>query len=274
MTKNLLSIYKITRENNVLVEFSADDCVVKDKNSQEILLRGFLQNGLYQLAIPLRTSVSSPGEFNTQAHGYQTSLQSSLSSESTSFLQPCNSSIVSDKKSDVNKDVLLWHRRLGHPHAPILSSVMEQLHVKPSNANKINFCEACQFGKLHQNVFPSSTTKSTKPFELVHADVWGPSPIVSSTGFRYYLLFVDDFTRYSWIYPFKFQSEVASIVMQFHKLVEQQFDTKVRIFQSDWGGEFRNLVTYFASQGIHFRHPCPPRSGRERLRLPRTLMLA
>lgn len=97
----------------------------------------------------------------------------------------------------MNKATMLWHWHLGHPHAYLLKSIMDHLHVPFTERNKVEFCETCQFGKLHQGSFPSSPTKSTSPFELILADVWGSTPISYSTGFSYYLLFVDDFSRYS-----------------------------------------------------------------------------
>ena len=59
--------------------------------------------------------------------------------------------------------------------------------------------------------FTSVEHFSTHCFDIIHTDVWGPSPILSNLGFRYFLLFVDDFTRYSWIFPLKNKSDVFSI---------------------------------------------------------------
>jgi hypothetical protein len=53
---------------------------------------------------------------------------------------------------------------------------------------------------MHKLPFVHSQFQSTQPLELVHSDVWGPAPISSSNGYKYYLLFVDDFSRYSWLF--------------------------------------------------------------------------
>lgn len=66
---------------------------------------------------------------------------------------------------------LLWHRRLGHPHSSVLKSLVVEMNVTDGIINKIQFCEACQYGKLHQSSLPISNSRSHEPFELVFADV-------------------------------------------------------------------------------------------------------
>lgn len=75
--------------------------------------------------------------------------------------------------------------------------------------------------------------KSTKPLELIHSDVWGPAPILSHFGFSYYLIFIDDFSKYTWLFPLKQKSDVLSIFAEFHIKVEKQFSEKILSFQSD-----------------------------------------
>jgi histone deacetylase 1/2 len=66
--------------------------------------------------------------------------------------------------------------------------------------------------------------------------VWGPAP--SSVGrFTYYVSFIDDFSKFSWIYLLKKKSDVFQIFQNFQKLVERQFDKKILVVQSDWGGD-------------------------------------
>lgn len=68
------------------------------------------------------------------------------------------------------------------------------------------------------------------------------SPIPSSLGCRYYVIFIDDFTRFSWIYPLRAKSEVYSKFCVFQQLVENLFDAKIKMFQSDGGREFDNSM--------------------------------
>lgn len=109
----------------------------------------------------------------------------------------------------------------------------------------LKFCDACKQGKLHQHPHISQPTKTTKAFQLIHSDLWGPSYMCSAQGFKYYISFVDDFTRYTWIYPMSTKSETTSLVKYFLKMIHCQFQTSVQGFQCEWGGEFRPLESLF-----------------------------
>lgn len=106
---------------------------------------------------------------------------------------------------------------------------------------------------MHQKAHTSQTIKTITPFQLVHSDLWGPAFTYSSQGFKYYIHFVDGFTGFTWIFPLTIKSEAASIVKRFVTMVQCQFNTTIKAFQSDWG----EGVSHFQSLGIHFQHPCP-----------------
>lgn len=90
----------------------------------------------------------------------------------------------------------LWHRRLGHPNPAVLASMLSEFTI-PCNRDSHNsvFCESCQLGKHVRLPFSSSSSCSTYPFELIHCDLW-TSPIASVSGFKYYLVILDDFTHF------------------------------------------------------------------------------
>jgi len=98
--------------------------------------------------------------------------------------------------------------------------------------------------------------KSTRPLELIYSDVWGHAPIRSLDGFVYYVIFIDHFSKYIWLYPMKFKSDVFSIFGQFKSLVEKFFNLPIISFYSDNGGEFIKLKPLLATHGIsHFTSP-------------------
>jgi hypothetical protein len=91
----------------------------------------------------------------------------------------------------------------------------------------------------------------------VFSDVWGPAPVQSSLGHKYFPIFVDDFIRFTWIYFMKNKSDVYSIFIQFEALISHQFQQKILAFHSDWGGEYKKLHSYFLKTGIKHRIACP-----------------
>jgi len=150
-----------------------------------------------------------------------------------------------------------WHKRLGHPVFRIVHRVLSKFKL-PVISNKADpFCSACAQAKGHQLPFYPFISKVCKPLQLIHSDVWGPSPTISVNGNRYYVSFIDVFTRYTWVFPIQAKSDVMSTFLKFQVMVERLLNHKIISVQSDWGGEYRNLHTYFQSVGIIHRLSCP-----------------
>lgn len=170
------------------------------------------------------------------------------------------SSSVSGSTVLVSSDssAMLWHRRLGHPSPPLFHALINQLSLPISKSVMLN-CSCCNMAKSHKLQFPLSISKTTAPFQLVHMDVWGPAPIPSNKGFRYYLLVIDDFSRYSWLFPVHYKSEVKQKIAEFKSYVSTQFHTSIKIVRSDNGGEFVNhfLLHLFLSTGVLHQTSCP-----------------
>lgn len=76
-------------------------------------------------------------------------------------------------------------------------------------------CSSCLQGKLAHLLLASIEHKSTTPFEIIHSNVWGPALVLSSLDHRYIVLFVDDFSRYTWVYFLKNKSEIYSTFLKF-----------------------------------------------------------
>ena len=102
-------------------------------------------------------------------------------------------------------------------------------------------CEGCQYGKAHRLPFDRSITRSKVPLERIHSDLFGPTRTPSYSGFNYMLLFVDDFTRFTWVYFVKNKSDVFAKFQEFKDTVENSFNKKIKkihILRTDNGGEF------------------------------------
>ena len=102
------------------------------------------------------------------------------------------------------------------------------------SVSKDNFnCTSYQLGKQPDLPFNNNESISNSIFELIYFDVWRPSLVTSIGGFRYFVVFIDDYSRYNWIFPMKFRSELLPIYNNFAKMVEIQFSKHIKNFQSD-----------------------------------------
>jgi histone deacetylase 1/2 len=193
VTRSLLSVPKLTYDNNVFCEFHPFDLFVKDRATRDILLSGRLCQGLYRLESPRASQVFS---------GVRTS-----SSQ--------------------------WHARFGHPATPIVRHILHrhELPSLPSNKDPA-VCDACQQGKSHQLSFSSSSREVKNPLEIVFSDVWGPAD-VSVSGHKYYVSFIDAYSRFTWLYLIKRKSDVFNVFIQFQNHGERLLNHKIVHVQSD-----------------------------------------
>lgn len=69
--------------------------------------------------------------------------------------------------------------------------------------------------------------------------MWGLAPMLSSVGFRYYIPFIDDFSRYVWIYPLRLKIDTVAAFEHFVKLIKTQFNSGIKPLQPENGGEYK-----------------------------------
>ena len=177
-------------------------------------------------------------------------------------------------------DSLLWHCRLGHPSFIKLKETLPWLTLSEFH------CESCELGKHHRSSYPSRTGPPThRPFDLVHCDVWGPASHPSPTGGKYYMVFVDDYTRASWTYILTSRKEVLSRVQHFLLEIITQYETVVKVLRTDNALEFtqKAIEELCLAHDIVHQTTCPytsqqngvaERKHRHLLDMVRTLLLA
>ena len=220
--KNLASMSRLTSDNNVFFETHPTYFFIKDRATKELIHHGRCIGGLY----PITSRV-----FDRKRH--------------------CQ--VYSAIKPSLAK----WHQRLGHPSPNVVKQVVNKGNLSLSRSPESeSVCEACQCAKSHQLPYPLSNSVSHAPLELIFSDVCGHAR--DSFGRKkYYVSFIDDYSKFTWIYLLKFKSEVFSVFQEFQKLVERQFDRKILAVQSDWGGEYEKLNSFFRSVGIIHHVSCP-----------------
>ena len=114
-------------------------------------------------------------------------------------------------------------------------------------------CEGCIFGKQHRETFPVRTSyRACTPLEIVHFDICGPMHTSSISGCKYFLTFIDDYSRKTWVYFLKHKSDAFSYFQQFKALVENQSGHRIKILRTDKGGEYvsNEFLKFCKTHGI------------------------
>ena len=95
----------------------------------------------------------------------------------------------------------LWHRRLGHLHHGALN-IMQQIStgLPKAKLEQVDTCKGCTLGKYAKYSFHDRDNQAEAILERVHTDVCGPFSIAPIVNQRYYVIFIDDYSRKCWIY--------------------------------------------------------------------------
>jgi len=146
----------------------------------------------------------------------------------------------------------LWHSSLGHPSNERLCL----LHKKYSYivAKNPDTCDVCHRSKQRKLLFPLSTYRTLKPFDLMHIDIWGPCS-TSINGFKYFLTIVDGCTRYTWLIHIIAKSETRKHVSDFVTYIHTQFQTIIKVIRTDNGSEFL-MHAFYTKYGIIHQTSC------------------
>jgi hypothetical protein len=203
--KNLISVSTIT-DQNLKVEFFKNYCIVKDLlNHFQTTTTRVRAGGLYKLDVT-----------STTHHAL------------TSIAMPTD---------------ILWNQRYGHiNHLDLLllqkNNMVEGL---PMLKNEKVACDGCALGKMHRDEFPSNLDKKKRDvLDLVHTDICGPMQTRSLEGAFYFLLVIDDCTRYTWVYFLRQKIDVFKYFKEFKTMVEKQTGKSIKILRSYQGREYKS----------------------------------
>jgi transposase InsO family protein len=218
---NLMSVYRLAKDNKLGCWFDEHDCLIQDFARTKVLLTGKQVNGLHYFGRPTSGSFA------------------------------CKSSV-----NPSLTETKLWHSRMGHPSFHVLNVLKHDLDLKDNSLDIP--CEICQRAKKTRNPFPTSNHKSLCVGELVHLDLWGPFKVTSREGFKFFLTIVDDYSRAVWVYLLKSKDEVFFNIQCFIKLLKNQFNKDIKCFRTDNGTEFVNnqLDTFLKVNGILHQTSC------------------
>ena len=121
-------------------------------------------------------------------------------------------------------------------------------------------CSGCVLGKHHRDSFEKCASwHASAHLQLVHSDLCGPLPVVSFSGYKYFLTFIDDLSRHTWVYFLKLKSEVFNMFLAFKAIVEKQSGHQILNLRSDNGREYVNnkFINFCTENGIQMQHIVP-----------------
>nr|GEZ35203.1 retrovirus-related Pol polyprotein from transposon TNT 1-94 [Tanacetum cinerariifolium] len=145
---------------------------------------------------------------------------------------------VGMKHSMVNESyAFLWHKRLGHISKERLQRLVKNEIQLNLDFTDFGLCMECIKGKQTKHS-KKGATRSMDLLEIIHTDIFRPFDTPSFTGKKYFITFIDDFSRYRYVYLLHEKSQYINALVVFVNEVERQLDIKVKIVRSDRGGEY------------------------------------
>ena len=140
-----------------------------------------------------------------------------------------------------NKTAELWHMRLSHVSYIKLDMMMRKSMLKGLPQLEVRtymVYASCQYGKAHQLSYEESKFKAKEPLKLIHFDVFGPVKQASIGGMRYMVTFIDDFSRYLWVFFMEEKYETLSKFKEFKNTTKAEIGKRVRYLCTNNEGEY------------------------------------
>ncbi|KAK9190434.1 hypothetical protein WN943_019039 [Citrus x changshan-huyou] len=138
--------------------------------------------------------------------------------------------VNANRSSDKTK---LWHMRLGHMSQKGMKEQEKQGLFGHDQISQLEFCEKCVFGKATRLNFNTGKHETKQTLDYIHYDIWGPSQVPSHSGARYFITFIDDYSRKLWVYILKHKSEALDKFKEWIALMENQIGRKVKRLRTD-----------------------------------------
>ncbi|KAJ9566114.1 hypothetical protein OSB04_002080 [Centaurea solstitialis] len=145
---------------------------------------------------------------------------------------------LSKRSKDIENQTYLWHCRLGHINKKRVELLLKGGFLGTFDYKPFDNCESCLSGKMTKQPFNKENERATDLLEIIHTDVCGPFSHVAKGGYRYFITFTDDFSRYGYVYLMRHKSESFERFREFQNEVQNQLGRKIKFLRSDRGGEY------------------------------------
>lgn len=156
---------------------------------------------------------------------------------------------------------------MGHPSHNSIMKISSLIGVS-FNKDFTLPCDVCYCrAKRTRATFDINKNKESRPFALIHCDLWGRYKTPSTLGAHYFLTIMDDYSLGVWVYLLKEKSETCNLIKNFCAMVENKFGLRIQKVRSDNGTEFMSscLQSYYKQRGIICETSCagtPQQNGR------------
>ncbi|RVW38157.1 Retrovirus-related Pol polyprotein from transposon TNT 1-94 [Vitis vinifera] len=156
-------------------------------------------------------------------------------------------------KRKLNKDnsASLWHKRLGHISKSRVERLVSDGILDSLDFSDFDICVECIKGKQTKTK-KLGANRATDVLELIHTDIYGPYPTASWNGQQYFITFIDDYSRYGYLFLIHEKSQSLDVFKTFKAEVELQLNKRIKSVRSDRGGEY-----YGRYDGSGEQHPGP-----------------
>ncbi|KAJ9566458.1 hypothetical protein OSB04_002424 [Centaurea solstitialis] len=145
---------------------------------------------------------------------------------------------ISKRSKDIEDQTYLWHCRLGHINKKRVELLLKGGFLGNFDYKPFDNCESCLSGKMTKQPFNNENERATDLLEIIHTDVCGPFSHVARGGYRYFITFTDDFSRYGYVYMMRHKSETFEKFKEYQNEVQNLLDKRIKFLRSDRGGEY------------------------------------
>ena len=182
-----------------------------------------------------------------------------------------------------NDHTYLWHLRLGHISLDRINILVKDGPLKELKVGNLPVCESCLEGQMTKRSFLEKGFRAKEPLELVHLDVCGPLNVQARGGYEYFVTFIEDYSRYEYVYLMQRKSETFGKFKEFLAEAERQLGKSLLCLRSDRGGEYldtefkdhlieHGIVSHLTVPGMPQQNSVAERRNRTTLDMVRSMM--
>jgi hypothetical protein len=175
-----------------------------------------------------------------------------------SLLDVCNKVV---NTVDISNELDLWHLRLCHVNFGCLMRLANMNLILKFNVVKGSKCHMCVQSKQPRKPHKAAEARNLAPLELLHSDLCKMNGDLTKDGKRYFMTFIDDYTRFCYVYLLKTKDEALNYFKDYKAEVENQLKRKIKRLRSDRGGEYfsSEFSEFYVEHGI-IHEKTPPYS--------------